>query len=123
MVHWSYLALPSAFVTLLACGNHSGGNNGPDAAGGNVGCGLVTCASSGATCGPIGDGCGGTIDCGTCNDPDTCGGGGTLFICGSGGGGSSSCVPRSCADVGANCGVVADGCGGVTASLLVPGNN
>lgn len=77
----------------------------------------MTCASQNATCGPIGDGCGGTIDCGTCNPPDTCGGGGTLFTCGSGGGsGSGSCTPRTCGQAGATCGVVSDGCGSVTAS-------
>ncbi len=40
------------------------------------GCGLRTCASVGATCGPIGDGCGGVLQCGTCTPPQTCGGGG-----------------------------------------------
>ena len=38
--------------------------------------------AAGAECGPIGDGCGGLIDCGPCTAPDTCGGGGTPFKCG-----------------------------------------
>ena len=78
-------------------------------------CTLVTCASSGASCGPIGDGCGGDVDCGTCTAPDFCGGDGTLFECG-GGSGSGACVARTCAQAGANCGVIADGCGTLTAS-------
>lgn len=47
------------------------------------GCGLRTCLSVGANCGPIGDGCGGTLDCGSCTAPDACGGGGTPNVCGS----------------------------------------
>jgi hypothetical protein len=113
-------------VTTLGCGSHST-NNGPsdtspldtsvspgDGSGSGSGCGLATCASQGATCGPVGDGCGGVIDCGTCTAPQTCGGGGTLFACGGGGTGSGSCTPRTCAQAGATCGVVADGCGGLT---------
>jgi hypothetical protein len=78
----------------------------------NQGCGLVTCASLNANCGLIGDGCGNTISCGTCTAPQTCGGGGTQFQCG----GSSGCVPltqaQACGALSANCGDVADGCGG-----------
>ncbi|MFO0646962.1 MAG: hypothetical protein U0326_12045 [Polyangiales bacterium] len=73
------------------------------------GCGLVTCESAGATCGPIGDGCGGILNCGTCASPQTCGGGGMPSRCG----GTSGCVPRTCAMAGANCGPVSDGCGGL----------
>ncbi|APR86701.1 Tryptophan synthase alpha chain [Minicystis rosea] len=68
----------------------------------------VTCQDVGANCGPIGDGCGGVIDCGTCTAPDTCGGGGTPSVCG-----SKPCVAKTCSQLGANCGPVADGCGGV----------
>ena len=64
----------------------------------------VTCADIGANCGAPGDGCGGTLDCGTCTDPQTCGGGGIDFVCG--------CTPHSCTDLGANCGAPGDGCGG-----------
>jgi len=105
---------------LAACGHKTGdappmdappSQQQPDA---STPCGLVTCASMNATCGPIGDGCGGVIECGQCATPDTCGGGGTLFTCG--GGMQTMCTPRTCADAGATCGVVADGCGGVTAN-------
>ena len=46
----------------------------PDAHG--PGCGLRTCASAGANCGPVGDGCGGLLDCGACPMGQSCGGGG-----------------------------------------------
>src|SRR4051812_11981301 len=46
------------------------------------GCGLRTCAGENANCGPIGDGCGGMIDCGQCTAPERCGGGGMPSRCG-----------------------------------------
>src|SRR5262245_55787156 len=64
----------------------------------------TTCAAEGANCGMIADGCGGTLDCGTCTLPQTCGGSGTPNVCG--------CSPTTCAAEGANCGMIADGCGG-----------
>ncbi|MDX2010482.1 MAG: carboxypeptidase-like regulatory domain-containing protein [Myxococcaceae bacterium] len=72
-------------------------------------CSLVTCASANANCGPVGDGCGGFINCGSCTAPQTCGGGGTPSQCG----GSMGCVPRTCASENANCGPLGDGCGNV----------
>jgi len=41
-----------------------------------------TCVAQKINCGPAGDGCGGELQCGTCNAPDTCGGGGVLGQCG-----------------------------------------
>ncbi len=41
----------------------------------------VTCASEGANCGLLDDGCGGELDCGTCPGGQTCGGGGTPNRC------------------------------------------
>jgi len=73
------------------------------------GCGLNTCAKMGATCGPIGDGCGGILDCGKCPTPQTCGGGGTPFQCG----GTAACVPLKCGQLGLSCGPAGDGCGGM----------
>jgi hypothetical protein len=72
------------------------------------GCGLNTCATMNATCGPIGDGCGGTLNCGTCTLPQTCGGGGTPYQCG----GTAGCIPLTCAQLGLACGPSGDGCGG-----------
>jgi hypothetical protein len=36
----------------------------------------------GKNCGTINDGCGGTLLCGTCTAPGTCGGGGVWNVCG-----------------------------------------
>ena len=74
------------------------------------GCVPTTCAQlSPHACGPVGDGCGNLLQCGSCTAPETCGGGGAPSVCGSGG----TCVKQTCADVGANCGPVGDGCGGL----------
>jgi hypothetical protein len=48
---------------------------GPDA------CVPVTCAARGASCGSVDDGCGGTLDCGTCAGLATCGGQGVDNVC------------------------------------------
>src|SRR5947208_12562240 len=46
-------------------------------------CTPTTCAAVGANCGMIADGCGGTLNCGTCTLPQTCGGGVTPNVWGS----------------------------------------
>ena len=76
---------------------------------GDGGCGLRTCESAHAQCGPIGDGCGGLLDCGTCPPPTACGGGGVPFQCG----GTGACVPQTCDLLGYACGPAGDGCGGL----------
>ena len=92
-----------------------GGNNGlaPD---GGVVCKPETCASLGYTCGVSGDGCGGTLNCGTCTSPQYCGGGG-FNLCGGDNGlgadGGVLCTPTTCAKLGYNCGPASDGCGGL----------
>ncbi len=92
---------------LSVCG--TGGRADGGAADAGCSMALRTCATAHATCGPIGDGCGGAINCGTCPAGQTCGGGGTPSTCGA----PSPCVPRtSCAGTGANCGSFPDGCGG-----------
>ncbi|PZR18667.1 MAG: hypothetical protein DI536_01950 [Archangium gephyra] len=103
-------------------GGSGGGSGGGDVGGGtgggfnldgganDAGCFInITCASAGKNCGPISDGCGNLIDCGTCALPETCGGGGTPSVCG----GASGCVPKTCAELGADCGPMADQCGGL----------
>lgn len=59
----------------------------------------LTCAAAGASCGPAGDGCGGTLDCGACGSGQVCVAGGC-------------CTPATCASLGASCGSPSDGCGG-----------
>src|SRR5258708_27728411 len=46
-----------------------------------------------------------------CPMGETCGGGGTLFQCGTG---TGMCTQRTCMQAGTNCGQVGDGCGGLT---------
>ena len=60
----------------------------PDAGTGTVDAGApacvpTTCSALGATCGAISDGCSGTLSCGQCPSPETCGGGGVANACGS----------------------------------------
>ncbi|NMO15073.1 hypothetical protein HPC49_08220 [Pyxidicoccus fallax] len=61
----------------------------------------VTCASQGKNCGTIPDGCGGTLNCGTCGSGELC----EANVC-------VTCTPTTCAQEGKNCGSIADGCGG-----------
>ena len=93
-------------------GAGSGGSGGGGGSGGVKQC-MVDCATLGASCGKQGDGCGGTLDCGTCTGQDTCGGGGKPNVCGHGtvGGPGGPCVPTTCAALGYNCGPAGDGCG------------
>jgi hypothetical protein len=75
-------------------------------------CQPLTCADQKVFCGPTGDGCGNLIPtCGQCTSPQTCGGGGVAGQCGAGDAGS--CIPKSCADQGVECGTASDGCGNV----------
>ncbi|RKH04282.1 kelch repeat-containing protein [Corallococcus carmarthensis] len=61
----------------------------------------VTCASEGKNCGAIPDGCGFTLNCGTCGTGQLC----EANVC-------VSCTPTTCAEQGKNCGSIPDGCGG-----------
>jgi len=71
----------------------------------------MTCESFGATCGWVGDGCGGKVFCGNCTTAgETCGGGGDPFTCGKPSD-AKPCTPRSCTDLGLGCGPAGDGCG------------
>jgi hypothetical protein len=58
----------------------------------------------GLDCGPTDDGCGGSLDCGSCPVNETCGGGGTPNVCG-------GCVPKTCMGEEVYCGTISDGCG------------
>jgi hypothetical protein len=98
----------------------------------------------GLNCGTIDDGCGGTLNCGTCNAPETCGGGGTANQCGvacaSAGAAcaasgaccsglvcnattSSCCAPLTACPTGENCGTASDGCGGTLSCGTCTGND
>gem|GEM_PF-1368037 len=45
-------------------------------------CVPATCASLGKNCGATADGCGGSLSCGSCTSPQTCGGAGAANVCG-----------------------------------------
>ena len=92
----------------VACGGCPAGQTcggGPPDAGdasatpNRCGCTPKTCDQIGAACGTPTDGCGGTLDCGTC-EAGTC----VKNAC--------SCTPTTCQALGATCGVVSDGCNG-----------
>jgi hypothetical protein len=68
--------------------------------------GCDTCASVGANCGMIPDGCGNMLACGTCGAGENCGGGGPN-VCG-----PDACQPTTCQQQQSVCGDLSDGCGG-----------
>lgn len=73
-------------------------------------CTPKTCQQQGISCGPAGDGCGTSINCGSCTPPDTCGGA-TPFQCGVPDAGA--CTPGTCNSLGFDCGSNGDGCGSI----------
>jgi len=98
------------------------GTGGGSAAGGAAGgstCVPATCVGAGKNCGSISDGCGGTLQCGTCEVPgESCGGAGTPNVCAPG-----SCTPTTCAAQGKNCGQIPDGCSSVLTCGLCMGTD
>jgi hypothetical protein len=89
------------------------------AAGADVdGCVPHGCSEFFGACGEVDDGCGSSIECGTCPSPCTCSQGdeptkmpGMCVEPGTDGG--PCCMRISCADLGYNCGMANDGCGGM----------
>ena len=69
-------------------------------------CGFGTCTpvTCGSRCGLVSNNCDSVLDCKGCSFPNTCGGGAKPGECG--------CTTPSCKDVGAECGYIADPCGG-----------
>ena len=139
-MRWRYIALClgllSACLIFAACGSDVSSNfgdgtiDGADAAaesssfgggqdgsaeGSNV-CTPSTCAAQNANCGPIGDGCGNVLQCGSCTLPESCGGAGVPSKCGDGTGAGG--VP--CLDPLVSCNT---GSGPVCANLHSDSNN
>src|SRR5207302_356168 len=65
--------------------------------------------ASGRYCGAIGDGCGQSLDCGTCPAGQSCGASGTPNVCA-----PTNCKAITCQQpTGKYCGSIGDGCGRV----------
>ncbi len=86
-----------------------------DAGDGGGLCTPTTCAAQGKNCGPMADGCGGLLDCGSCGSGKVCGIKSPNVCAGTLADGGVACTPKTCADFGATCGQLGDGCGGLTA--------
>jgi hypothetical protein len=71
-------------------------------------------ACEGKQCGLESDGCGNTVDCGTCPSGQGCGIQEAFQCAAIVGGSPTDCAARieSCAEAGARCGVIGNGCGG-----------
>ena len=96
------IATPGEYFVRVTLGQDTGdqaGNEYDLAISGATLCSPTTCASAGATCGPLADGCGGTLDCGACP-------GGTCSP-----NNRCDCVPTTCASANLDCGIADDGCG------------
>jgi hypothetical protein len=124
----------AAIALVVACGSEGTSGFGPGSVdedgggsftpftppGGDDGGGVVrsnciprTCAEQGIECGPAGDGCGGLIpDCGTCGDGLRCGGPNAPSKCVSMNV-ATDCTPKTCAELGVECGLAGDGCGAI----------
>jgi hypothetical protein len=74
--------IPDNCGNVLDCGDCGDGESCNDGECVITTCTPLTCEEAGANCGPVSDGCGGLIeDCGTCSQPETCGGGEEPSVC------------------------------------------
>jgi hypothetical protein len=71
-------------------------------------CQATTCAAQGKTCDTMSDGCGATLNCGSCVVGQVCLSSG---VC---------CQPTTCAAQGMNCDSISDGCGGTLSCGTCP---
>lgn len=84
------LVLVTLALAALAC-------SGPE----EVECSPRTCEAFSRNCGPLADGCGNTLDCGTCAEGMECS---RVGVC------RAPCTPKTCEELGKNCGFTPDGC-------------
>ncbi len=94
-------------------GQTCGGGGNPLVCGGPT-CTPRTCPAN--FCGPMGDGCGGLINC-NCPTGQACGAGGVPNRCA-----RSTCTPRTCQQMGVTCGPSGDGCGNLIQCGNCPSN-
>ncbi len=105
---------------MLDCGSCTapqtcGGGTKPSVCGGDKGCVPTTCAAQKVDCGPIGDGCGNVLQCGNCENGQKCGVSGTPGVCATpepAPDAPNPCKPKTCSQLGIDCGPAGDGCGG-----------
>lgn len=97
MARWAWAAV----VWCVACGPTDPGSPPPPPGS----CAPTTCDAEGKTCGEISDGCGGSLECGTCGEDQICS---SANVCVS----AEGCTPTTCAEAGKDCGALPDGCGG-----------
>lgn len=98
-----------------------------------TGCTPTTCSALGKQCGSLSDGCGGTLNCGSCTSPQTCVNGvcqGGSAVCGNGQCESGETQSNCCRDCGCpsgqNCNITSDTCYTPSGSIqisLKPGWN
>ena len=112
-------AITSAIVVLAAAscslasldelkGSANAGDAGADTSPGDgSGCIPTSCAAKGAECGSIPDGCGGVVECGSCDADLFCGGAGPNKC------GTTPCVAHTCASWRRPAAQTSDGCGKV----------
>lgn len=87
------------------CGRGSASADGGTLSDGGTCTPLAACATG--QCGPIPDGCGGLLQCGSCGAGEVCGLGGPSQC------GAPACTKTTCAALGFDCGFAGDGCGGL----------
>jgi hypothetical protein len=95
------IASAVALAALLAC---KGPGNRSEPQPEEIDCLPTTCEAEGKNCGTMVDECGGTLQCGSCAEGETCGAGGAN-VCAVG-----SCTPTTCGAELENCGIISDGC-------------
>ncbi|HEY5962184.1 MAG TPA: hypothetical protein VIV60_36760, partial [Polyangiaceae bacterium] len=123
MKHLTWAMILTSTAGLISGCSHATGDSNGGAAGKSNSIDLGTdkgtqacpsrCADLNANCGTVTDSkCGGVIECGACPNGEVCGTAGPN-LCGKSVGAVATCVPTTCAALGADCGAVSDGCGGL----------
>jgi hypothetical protein len=92
-------------ATTSSTGGSSSSSTSASSAASSSGCTPNVCGA--AQCGVLPDGCGGTLQCGSC---------GSGQVCAS----NACCTPQSCAALGKDCDFPSDGCGGTVDCGLCP---
>lgn len=81
---WLQSSAALVFAIFAACSSNSDSDSDADDTGAKDSgpCAPTTCLEQNVECGDIVDGCGGVLNCGSCDQGESCGGGGQLNVCG-----------------------------------------